>query len=51
MKRTAYLHHVVFSLLCNSWSHSDSGLPLSAFVMRVIFNRGVKTIGSIGSDR
>lgn len=47
----SYLHHVVFSLLCNSCSHWSSGLPLAALVMRVSFSRGVKTIGSIRSFR
>ena len=51
MKCLCYLHHVLFSLLRTSWSHSSSELPLSAFVTRVSFSRGVKMIGSIGSLR
>ena len=51
MKCLYYLHDVAFSLLRSSWSHSSSELPLSAFVTRVSFSRGVKIIRSIRSLR
>lgn len=51
IRGVSHLHHVAFLLLRSSWSHSSSGVPLSAFMTRVNFSLGVMMIGSIMSLR
>lgn len=46
----SYLHHVDFSSLRSWCIHSNSGLPLSAVVIRVNLRRGVKMVVSIVSS-
>jgi hypothetical protein len=39
-----HLHHVACSLLRSSCNHSSSGLPRSAFSIKVSFSLGVKMV-------